>query len=132
MKLRVECYDGERDAALAAVRSSFRVKSVSKAYPNARSTGTEGTPCESRYYIEATGVLPGTMDLILKDMFRFLSDMVSAYKIDPAPEIEKMRAFYEAGAGMPDDKKFELLGEWRSALLARCMKGGVQHATGHR
>ena len=130
MKLRVECYDEEREAALAAVRSAFQVKSVSKPYPNARQTGTEGTPCESRYYIEIVGVLPGTMDLIAKDMFRFLSDMVAIYKIDPEPEIEKMRAFYAAGRDLPDDKKFELLAEWRSALLGRCMKGGAAHATG--
>lgn len=131
MKLRLECYDGERDAAVSAIRSAFSVTKVSKAYPNTRQTGSEGTPCESRYYIEADGTSPGTMALILKDMFRFLGDMVAIYKIDPEPEIAKMRAFSETGPSLPDDKKFELLAEWRSALLGRCAKGGAPHAAGH-
>lgn len=132
MKLRLECFDGERDGAIAAIRSSFKVKSVSKAYPNVRQTGTEGTPCESRYYIETTGTAPSVMDLIVKDMFRFLADVSAMYVIDTEPEIERMRAFYAAGGAMPDDKKFELLAEWRSALLGRCVKGGLRHAPGNR
>lgn len=134
MKLRLECYDGERDAALAAVRRSFRVRKVSKAYPNARPTSSGCTPCESRYYIDTDGV-DGTpvMDLILADMFRFLRTVTDAYGIDPEPEIARMRAFYEKGGSMPDSQKFELLSEWRCALLGKCLrKGGAAHAARNR
>lgn len=133
MKLRLECYDHERDAAVAAIKSAFRTKNVSKGYPNLRQTSVSGTPCESRYYIEADGVTDTSIaDLMAADMFRFLRAVTDACGIDPEPEIAKMRSFYESAQSLSDAQKFELLSEWRAALLGRCLKGGVPHAAGNR
>ena len=128
MQIRLECYGHERDAAVARISDAFRVKSVSKAYPNARDTGTAGTPCESRYYIKLEDRPfredPGVTEVLAMDMLRFLKAMHDKFGTDFDAEAGKLRAFYASAGNLTDTQKFQLLAEWKAALLARCLEGG--------
>lgn len=132
MDIRLECYEGEKDAALAALSERFSFKSVSKGYPNARQTGSSGTPCENRYYIKLAdppirAPVP-LADLIVTDMLRFFSELGTAIGTDLSSEIPKLRQFYLSSGGMTDAQKFELAAEWRASLLHKHVgrqKGGA-------
>lgn len=132
MEIRLECYDGEKDAALAALSERFSFKSVSKGYSNARQTGSSGTPCESRYYIKLADPpirepVP-LANLIVTDMLRFFSELGASTGADLSGEIPKLRQFYLSSGGMTDAQKFELAAEWRASLLSKHVgrqKGGA-------
>ncbi len=130
MQIRLECYDHEKDAAMAGLSAAFRVKSISKGYPNVRQTGCEGTPCESRYYVKLEDdwlkQSPGLMELLTMDMLRYLSMLQTAYGLDTQPETDKLRHFYEAAPNLTDAQKFELLSEWKASLLMKCTAAGKE------
>lgn len=130
MQIRLECYEHEKDAAIAGLSAAFRVKSISKGYPNTRQTGVEGTPCENRYYIKMEDdwrkPAPKLMELLALDMLRFLATLQSAYGLDPRPETDKLRNFYDAAPDLTDAQKFELISEWKASLLLRCTGAGKE------
>ena len=139
MTLMLECYDHEKQAAMDALGRSFRVKSVSKPYPNTRQTGAPGTPCESRHYIKLEDPPirqdAALRDMMTKDMMRFLSLMAELHGLDAEAEMSKLRSFYLASGNLTDAQGFELLAEWRASLLLRCAdgaKGGGNDGTGDR
>ena len=129
MQLRVECYAQEFDGLLEALKKGLNVSGVSKPYANMR--GSNGTPCENRYYVKIDGNRPfcsstgaSVTDLITKDMLRFLQDFGKAAGFDPASEMAGVRRFFESADKLTDEQKFALAAEWRSALILKHMKGG--------
>lgn len=128
MQLRLECYDYERDQAVAALGNGFQVKSVSKAYPNMRQTGVEGTPCENRYYITVNGLQKDIRDELTLDMLRFLAWLSESFGLDMSGEICNVRRFYDESKDMCAHQKTVLALEWKSGVLKRVlpfMKGGA-------
>lgn len=124
MELRLECYDHERDAAVAAISDGFNVKSVSKAYPNTRKTGVEGTPCESRYYIKLNSANPvrksdGIREMLTLDMLRTMALLQDGFGLDMSGEIPGLRELYLKSGGFTDKQLTELFLEYKRALLGR-------------
>lgn len=124
MEIRLQCYEGEKAAAVAGISSAFNVKSVSKGYPNVRSSAVEGTPCETRYYIKIDGLKSAPLaDALVLDGLRFIAMLDKAYGIDTGAETEKLRAFYAKSGELTAGQQLELLSEWRAALLLKCLSG---------
>lgn len=138
MNIRLECFSGEKDAAVAALSECFNIRSVSDPYPNARQTGSPGTPCENRYYIRL-GDQPmkngqSLTEKMVADMMRYLGTLAKAFGMPLDPELAKLRQFYLSSAGFTDTQKFELLAEWKASLLSRFIgqeKGGSANAAGN-
>ena len=126
MQLRLECYGHERDAAVAALESAFRVKSVSKAYPNTRQTGVAGAPCENRYYVTLDGKDPvrhpdDMRDTLTLDLLRFLAWVSDGLGIDASREVETVRRFYDGCAGFPCNRQTELALACKADICGRLL-----------
>lgn len=127
MQVRLECYEHESRAAIAAVTENLNVRSVSKGYANLRQTGVEGTPCEYRYYIKLDDRSPlkrgaAQIDMLTMDMLRFLAALSDSFGMDAAPEVESLRQLYIGSAGMTERQVLQLFLEWKASLLGRCLK----------
>lgn len=124
MEIRLQCYDGEKDPAVAAISSVFDVRSVSKGYPNVRSSSVEGTPSETRYYIKTDGLKSGSLaDALVLDALRYLSMLGRSFPVDADAETAKLRTFHANAPGLTQAQQLELLSEWRAALLLKCLAG---------
>lgn len=135
MQVRLECYEQESTAAIAAVTENLNVRSVSKGYANLRQTGVAGTPCEYRYYIKLDDKAPlkrgsPQLDLLAMDMLRFLAALSEHFGLDAASEVESLRQLYIGSAGMTERQVLQLFLEWKRSLLDTCLKskGGGGHA----
>lgn len=121
MKLRIECYDDEMPKALGAVKRGFKVKKVSKGYPNSRPTTIAATPCESRYYIDIDGInVDDGVEPMTACMLRFLGALREIYGFNSESEIESVRKFYAVAPSLSDEERFKLFAEWQAAVLGRC------------